>query len=196
MKKVMVVVVGIAVILGMVIGWLLRSPSRHSSLAQPLTFVGVDWSKEVFSEKCLTPGAHLGAIEFASPLELKGIYPYSDDVAERYFTRLKLSFQGEGRVGGSNAVVRCEAVAYPRFVPGDRLAIGFRRVEKVGCFLFDKQSESRIDADTQAVDARVREDVLGMILRFDQEGVPSEAANPSVRIWVRTEGLEYSSSAR
>lgn len=192
MKKAVVVIGGVAVILGVVVGWFLwKSPPR--SLSMPtLAFVEVDWTKEVPSAECLRPGECLGTIAFSSPLELKDVYPYSDDVAERYFTRLKLSFEGSGRLGETNVIVRCEAVACPRLVPGDRLAIGFRQVEKVSSCLFDKQFENRVDADTQGVESRVREEVLGMTLYFDKEGVPPEAADSLVRIWVRTDGLEYS----
>lgn len=154
--------------------------------------IEVDWGNEKRTEKILSAGERFGELTLTSALELTTVYPHAADVAERYFERMKLSFQGRGLIDGRELIVRCGVVAWPNIVPGEVLALTFPRIEEVSFRLFDALSESKVNVDVKLLEEHVRNEISKITLRFDDvQGVEPGTIDSSTRLWVRTDGLEF-----
>lgn len=154
--------------------------------------IEVDWGKEKRTEKILSAGERFGEMTLTSALELTTVYPHAADVAERYFTRMKLSFQGRGQLDGRELVIRCGVVAWPSVIPGEVLTITFPRIEEVSCHLFDALSGTKVNVDVKLLETYVRNVIPKLALRFDDvQGVEAGTVDSSTRLWVRTDRLEF-----
>lgn len=181
----------IGALIGISVWFFLRNPVLPPPSPGPVS-IEVDWGRGKRTEQILSAGERFGEMTLISALELTTVYPHAADVVERYFARMKLSFQGRGQLDGREMVIRCGVVAWPSVVPGEVLAISFPRIEEVSCHLFDALSGTKANVDVKLLETRIRNEIKKMVLRFDDvQGIEAGTVDSSTRLWVRTDGLEF-----
>ena len=181
----------IGALIGISVWFFLRNPVLPPPSPGPVS-IEVDWGRGKRTEQILSAGDRFGEMTLISALELTTVYPHAADVVERYFARMKLSFQGRGQLDGREMVIRCGVVAWPSVVPGEVLAISFPRIEEVSCHLFDALSGTKANVDVKLLETRIRNEIKKMVLRFDDvQGIEAGTVDSSTRLWVRTDGLEF-----
>lgn len=181
----------IGAFIGISVWFFLRNPVLPPPSPGPVS-IEVDWGRGKRTEQILSAGERFGEMTLISALELTTVYPHAADVVERYFARMKLSFQGRGQLDGREMVIRCGVVAWPSVVPGEVLAISFPRIEEVSCHLFDALSGTKANVDVKLLETRIRNEIKKMVLRFDDvQGIEAGTVDSSTRLWVRTDGLEF-----
>lgn len=181
----------IGALIGISVWFFLRNPVLPPPSPGPVS-IEVDWGRGKRTEQILSAGERFGEMTLISALELTTVYPHAADVVERYFARMKLSFQGRGQLDGREMVIRCGVVAWPSVVPGEVLAISFPRIEEVSCHLFDALSGTKANVDVKLLETRIRNEIQKMVLRFDDvQGIEAGTVDSSTRLWVRTDGLEF-----
>lgn len=189
--KTIVFFILIGSLIGISVWFFLRETVPPTPAPGPVS-IEVDWGREKRTEKILSSGERFGEITLTSALELTTVYPHAADVAERYFERMKLSFQGRGQLDGREMVIRCGVVVWPSVIPGEVLTITFPRIEEVSCHLFDALSGTKANVDVKLLETHVRNEISKLVLRFDDvQGIEAGTVDSSTRLWVRTDGLEF-----
>ena len=156
----------------------------------------IDWDNDLKGVSLPVKGKYIDGLKFADDFLLCIAYPHSDNLGDRYFTRIKFLFKTKACRDKECFGVHLEAFFSPKIVPAENLVMGVKEVHAINLSFWDRDGK-KSNVNVTELNSKLEEMLMELMIPFNNvEGISSSEKIKDEVIWVRSYGLEYMVTGR